>query len=203
VRSRLVELCRSFSSFVCVARCWLALTSESVERSSLSLERVDDIHCGDGLSSRVFGVGDGIADDMLEEDLEDSSGLLIDEAADSLDAASASETANGRLGDSLDVVAEDLAVTLSATLAETLATLAATGHVERRGRKERTKKSDCAVKEAAGSGLVPARARQRRGERHCRGEFEERMGGSRKDGRHKRHNKSTGKTKRGATCVHV
>lgn len=44
---------------------------------------------------------------------------------DTLDTTTASETADSGLGDTLDVVTQDLAVTLGATLAETLATLAA------------------------------------------------------------------------------
>ena len=46
----------------------------------------------------------------LEEDLEHGSRLLVDEARDTLDSTSSRETADGRLCDSLDVVAEDLAV---------------------------------------------------------------------------------------------
>jgi hypothetical protein len=42
-----------------------------------------------------------------------------------LDTATTSETTDSRLGDALDVVAQDLAVTLGAALAETLAALAA------------------------------------------------------------------------------
>ena len=111
--------------------CWAAvhLSTESVERASLSLERVDDVHGRDGLSARVLGVGDGVADDVLEEDLEHAARLLVDESADSLDSASARQAADGRLGDALDVVAKDLAVALGAALAESLASFAASGHV--------------------------------------------------------------------------
>ena len=107
-----------------------ALTTESVERASLTLQRVHDVHGGDGLATGVLGVRDGIADDMLEEDLEHSTSLLVDESADALHTAAARETTDGRLGDALDVVAQDLAVTLGAALAETLTALAATRHVE-------------------------------------------------------------------------
>lgn len=48
-----------------------------------------------------------------------------------LDTATASKTPNGRLGDTLDVVSQYLAVTLRTTLAEALATLATSSHVER------------------------------------------------------------------------
>lgn len=44
-----------------------------------------------------------------------------------LDASTTGETANGGLGDALDVVTEDLAVTLRAAFAEALATFSACG----------------------------------------------------------------------------
>ena len=71
----------------------------------------------------MLSVGDGITDDTLEEGLEDTTGLLVDHGGDTLDTTTASETADSGLGDTLDVVTQDLAVTLGATLAETLATL--------------------------------------------------------------------------------
>ena len=45
----------------------------------------------------------------LEEDLEDGSRLLVDEARDTLDTSSSCETADSGLCDTLDVVAQDLA----------------------------------------------------------------------------------------------
>ena len=101
------------------------LTSESVEGLALPLEGVDNIHGSDSLPASVLGVGDGITDDVLKEDLEDTTGLLVDEAGDALHAATASETADRGLGDALDVVAQHLAVALGAALAEPLAALAA------------------------------------------------------------------------------
>ena len=80
------------------------LSSESVEGSSLSLESVDNVHGSDGLSLGVLAVGDCVTDDVLEEDLENSTGLLVDETTDTLDTASSSKSSNGRLRDSLDVV---------------------------------------------------------------------------------------------------
>ena len=68
----------------------MSLTSESVQGASLPLESIDDIHGGDGLPLGVFGVGDGIPDDVLKENLEDSTGLLIDESGDTLDSTTAS-----------------------------------------------------------------------------------------------------------------
>ena len=57
---------------------------------------------------------------VLEENFEHAAGLFVDETRDTLDTATAGETADGGLGDTLDVVAKDLAVTLSTTLSETL-----------------------------------------------------------------------------------
>ena len=117
-----------FGSF---CSCWQRqknLPAKPVEGTALSLERVHDVEGRDGLAAGVLGVGDGVTDHVLEEDLEHTAGLLVDEARDTLDTASAGQTADGRLGNALDVVAQHLAVTLRAALAEALAALAASRH---------------------------------------------------------------------------
>ena len=43
---------------------------------------------------RVFSVRDRVTDDVLEEDLEDATGLLVDETGDTLDTTTTSETAD-------------------------------------------------------------------------------------------------------------
>jgi hypothetical protein len=98
--------------------------------TALSLEGVDDVEGGDGLPLGVFSVGDGIADDTLEEGLENTASLLVDHGGDTLDTTTASETTDGGLGDALDVVAKNLAVTLGTTLAEALAAFATSRHDE-------------------------------------------------------------------------
>ena len=105
------------------------LSTETVESSALSLESVDNVKSGDGLSLGVFGVGDGVTDDVLEEDLENTSGLFVDKTGDSLDATSPSKSSNRGLCDALDVVAHDLAVTLGAALSKTLSAFASSRHV--------------------------------------------------------------------------
>ena len=72
----------------------------------------------------MLSVGDGITDDTLKEGLEDTTGLLVDHGGDTLDTTTTSETADGGLSDTLDVVTQDLAVTLGATLSKTLTALA-------------------------------------------------------------------------------
>jgi len=96
------------------------LTSESVEGASLTLQRVDDVHGGDGLALGVLRVGDGVTDDVLKEHLEDATSLLVDESRDTLHSSSARQTTDRRLGDALDVVTKYLAMTLRASLAQTL-----------------------------------------------------------------------------------
>ena len=64
----------------------------------------------------------------LEEDLEDASGLFVDQTRDTLDTATSCETSDGRLGDALDVVSQDLAVSLGSSLSETLAALSSSRH---------------------------------------------------------------------------
>ena len=45
------------------------LAAEAVQSAALALERVDDVHGGDGLALGVLAVGDGIANHVLEEHL--------------------------------------------------------------------------------------------------------------------------------------
>ena len=49
----------------------------------------------------MFGVCDRITDDVLQEDLEDTASLLVDEARDTLDTATTSKTTNGLVGRSV------------------------------------------------------------------------------------------------------
>ena len=106
------------------------LTAESVEGTALTLQSVDDIHGGDGLSLGVLGVGDSITDDVLKEDLQDTTGLLVDESGDTLDTTTAGQTTNSGLGDTLDVIAQYFAMTLGATLSQSFASFTTSRHVE-------------------------------------------------------------------------
>ena len=92
------------------------------------LEGVHDVERGDGLALGGFAVGHGITDDVLEEDLEDTTGFFVDQAGDALDTTTASQTADDRLGDTLDVIPENLAVTLGAAFAQTFTSFSTTCH---------------------------------------------------------------------------
>ena len=104
------------------------LTAEAVEGAALPLQSIDHIHGSDGLPLGVLSVGDSVPDDILEEHLEDTSGLLIDEARDTLDTTTTRKTADGGLGDTLDVIAQHFAMTLGASLSEALSSFAASRH---------------------------------------------------------------------------
>ena len=110
--------------------CSYYLTSETVEGLSLALEGVDNIHGRDSLTTSMLSVGDRVTDDILKEDLKHTAGLLINETGDTLDTTTTSKTADGRLGDALDVIAKDLSVTLGASLSKTFASFSTTGHDE-------------------------------------------------------------------------
>lgn len=56
--------------------------------------------------------------------------LFIDHSGDTLDTTSSCKTSDGGLGNTLDVVSENLPVSLGTTLAEALATFAASSHVD-------------------------------------------------------------------------
>lgn len=101
------------------------LTTETVKGAALSLESVDDVQRGDGLALGVLSVCDSITDDTLEEGLEDTTGLLVDHGRDTLNTTTTRQTADGGLGNTLNVVAKNLPVAFGTALAKTLAALAA------------------------------------------------------------------------------
>ena len=94
------------------------LTSESVEGSALSLEGVDNIHGCYGLPLGVLSVGDSISDDVFQENFQDTTGLFVDESGDTFDTTSSCKTADGWLGDTLDIITQHLPVTLGASFSE-------------------------------------------------------------------------------------
>ena len=106
------------------------LATKAIQGAALPLESVDDVHGGDSLPLGVLSVGDSISDDVLQEDLENSTSLLIDETRDPLDSSTAGQSPDGRLGDALDVVPQHLAMTLGSSLPESLSSFATSTHVD-------------------------------------------------------------------------
>ena len=94
----------------------------------MAFQSVDDVHGGDGLSLGVLGIGDGITDDVLQENLKHTTGLFVDEARDTLDTTTTSQTTDSGLGDTLDVITQHLAMTLGASLSQSFSSFAASRH---------------------------------------------------------------------------
>ena len=115
--------------FFVSGQCIRSLTSESVEGTSLPLEGIDHIHSGDSLPLGVLSVGDSIPDHVLQEHLEDTTGLLVDESRDTLDSSTSRQTPDCGLGDALDVIPQHLTVTLGASLSKSLSSFATSSHV--------------------------------------------------------------------------
>lgn len=106
------------------------LTSEPVDSLALTLESINDIERGDRLPSCMLRVCDRIPDDILEEHLQDTTRLFVDQAGDTLDTTTTGQTTNSGLSHALDVVSQDLAVTLGAAFAQTFASLTSTRHID-------------------------------------------------------------------------
>ena len=104
------------------------LTTKSVQCSALSLQSVDDIHGSDSLSLCMFCVCDSIANDVLKENLENTSCLFVNETRDSLYSSTTSQSANCWFGDALDVVTKNLSMTLSTSFAKTLSSFSSSRH---------------------------------------------------------------------------
>ena len=111
------------------------LATETVEGTALALESVDNVEGGNGLALGMLGVGDGVTNDTLKEGLENTAGLLVDHwgallvvlkrkgsktglhtGRNTLDTTTTRETTDSWLGNTLDVVTENLAMTLGSSL---------------------------------------------------------------------------------------
>ena len=95
----------------------------------MTLEGIDDVHAGDGLTASVLSVSDRVTDDVLQEDLEHTTGLFVDETGDTLHTTTTSETTDSGLGDTLDVITKDLTVTLGASLSQSFSSFSSARHV--------------------------------------------------------------------------
>merc|ERR1711920_544966 len=94
--------------------------AEAVNSAPLALQCIHDVQCGHSLPTRVLCVRDRIAEHVLQECLEHTAGLFIDQAADTLHTATSCKPSDCWLCDSLDIVAHDLSVTRCSTFANRL-----------------------------------------------------------------------------------
>ena len=97
----------------------------------MSLEGVDHIKSGNGLSLGVLSVGDGVSDDVLEEGPEYISSLFVDEGGDSLDTTSSGQSSDGGFGDAEDCFLEGfLGVSLGSDFTVAFSNFASSNHCE-------------------------------------------------------------------------
>ena len=104
--SRLVCFCFFFAKIEKQA----SLTTETVQSAALAFQRVHNIHRSDGLAASVLGVSDGVTDDVFKKHFQHTTSLLVDQVADAFHTSSASQAANSRFGDTLDVIAQHFTV---------------------------------------------------------------------------------------------
>ena len=104
------------------------LTTETVQGSALSLQSVDNVQRSDSLSLGVLSVSAGIPDDVLQEGLQDTSDFFVDKGRDTLNTTSSGQSSDGRLCNTLDVVSQDLSVSLGTTLAQTFSAFSSARH---------------------------------------------------------------------------
>merc|ERR1711872_672370 len=117
------------SCMCCAYRCsWRMSAAEAVQGPALPLEGIDNVHSSDGLPLGMLSVGNSVADDILQEHLQDTSGLFIDQTTDPLDSSSSGQPSDGRLGDALDVAPQDLPMPLGASLAKSFSSFSTTSH---------------------------------------------------------------------------
>merc|ERR1712025_910365 len=95
------------------------------------LQGIHNIHSSDGLPLGMLGVGDSIPDDILQEDLEDAPSFLVDESTDPLDTTPPCKSPDSRLGDTLDVIPQHLAMSLGTSLTQAFASFASSSHGQR------------------------------------------------------------------------
>ena len=108
----------------------IKLSTETVKGTTLPLESIDNIHGGDRLPLGMFGVGDCIPDNIFKENLQDTTCLFIDEARDTLHTSTTGQSADGWLGDALDVVTKNFTMALGSSFTKTFSSFAATSHDE-------------------------------------------------------------------------
>lgn len=123
-KSKMVALKRAVGSEV-----ESSLTTKAVEGAALTLQCIDNVHGCYCLPLGVFGVGDGVTNDVLQKDFQDASGLFVDQARDAFYTTTASQTANGRFRDALDVVAQHFTMALGTPFSQSFASFTASSHV--------------------------------------------------------------------------
>jgi hypothetical protein len=102
----------------------------NVKSAALTLKRVDNVHGSYGLTASMLSVGDGVSNEVLKEDLEDTANLFVDKTRHTLDTTSARKSSDCGISDPLDIVSQDLAVIPGASLSHTFSSFSSAIHVK-------------------------------------------------------------------------
>ncbi|WVZ03616.1 hypothetical protein V8G54_024422, partial [Vigna mungo] len=84
--------------------------SKTIECPSLSLQRIHHVHGRNSLPPSVLGIGHSVANHILQEYLQHSSGLFIDQSTDPLHATSSRQSPYRRFRYALNVVPKNFPV---------------------------------------------------------------------------------------------
>merc|ERR1719300_1489435 len=128
-----VQMFRDYELLQCAdvhstARWHRGLAPKAIQSATLPLEGINNIHSSNGLPLGMLSVGDSVPDDILQEHLQDTPGLLVDQTRDSLHSTPPGQSPDSRLGDALDVIPQHLAMPLGSSLAQSLTSLSSASH---------------------------------------------------------------------------
>merc|ERR1712012_1455813 len=104
------------------------LSPESIKSASLSLQCIDDIHCCNRLPLGMFSVGNGITDDIFQEDFQNSSGFLVNKSRDSFHSSSSCQSTDSWFCDTLDVISQHLTMTFCSSFSQSFSSFATSRH---------------------------------------------------------------------------
>uniref|UniRef100_V9IKG5 Uncharacterized protein n=1 Tax=Apis cerana TaxID=7461 RepID=V9IKG5_APICE len=92
------------------------LTTKTVKGSSLTLQSVNYIHGSYSLPLGMLSVSDSISDNIFQEYLQYTSCFFVDQSRNTLHTTTTSKTTNGWFGNTLDVITQNLSMTLCSSL---------------------------------------------------------------------------------------
>ncbi|KAI9921703.1 hypothetical protein PsorP6_002703 [Peronosclerospora sorghi] len=107
------------------------LPAETVQRASLTLKSIHDIHCSDSFATGVLRVCYRVTNYILKEYFQYTAGFLVNKSGDTFHTTTTSKTTNSWLRDTLNVVAKNLAMTLRSTFSQPFTAFSTTRHIAR------------------------------------------------------------------------
>ena len=104
----------------------------------MPLQRIYDVHGGDGLPFGVLVVGDCIMNDILQEKFRNTSDLPVDESRDTFQSTMTDKTKNSWFGDTFVVVKKYFSMTFSTYFFQSLSSFSPSSVSRRRSALNKT-----------------------------------------------------------------